>query len=85
MYSQKYQWGLILNIRVCANINCSFVKRELNEENLFNKIMSWKSTYYQNGKLFKIYPLTSSTYVKADLLEYEWNTILVIYTINISK
>lgn len=34
---------------------------------------------------FKIYPLTSTTYVKTDLLEQDRNTMWVIYTINISK
>lgn len=53
----------------CANINYSFIKKNQSDQNLFNKIISWKSTYYQNGKQFKIWPLTSSTYVKADLLE----------------
>lgn len=34
---------------------------------------------------FKIYPLTSTTYVKTDLLGEDGKTMWVIYTTNISK
>lgn len=60
-------------------------KTDFTEKNLLNKVLSYISIYYRNLMQFKIYPLTSTTYVKTDLLGEDGKTMWVIYTTNISK
>lgn len=61
-------------------------RRQISQKkNLLNKVLSYISIYYRNLIQFKIYPLTSTTYVKTDLLGEDGKTMWVIYTTNISK